>query len=164
MKLKTLAAALGVLLSGAASAAPAFVNGLAIDGATLDLSGGTSVNNGRVGFFSDIYYDPNRNEWWGLSDRGPGGGTLHYDTRMQRFTLDVNAATGAISNFRIAETVVFKSAGQPPPRQNSCHLDRILNSGAMMRERLGAIRTRIQRQSGGAVAAAGECNGGVGCT
>ena len=113
MKLKTLAAALGVLLSGAASAAPAFVNGLAIDGATLDLSGGTSVNNGRVGFFSDIYYDPNRNEWWGLSDRGPGGGTLHYDTRMQRFTLDVNAATGAISNFRIAETVVFKSAGQP---------------------------------------------------
>ena len=51
-----------------------------------------------------------------------------------------------------------------PPRQNTCHLDRILNSGAMMRERLGAIRTRIQRQSGGAVAAAGECNGGVGCT
>ena len=51
----------------------------------------------------------------------------------------------------------------PPPRQNSCHLDRILNSGAMMRERVGAIRTRIQRQSGGAVAAAGECNGGVGC-
>ncbi len=44
-----------------------------------------------------------------------------------------------------------------PPRQNSCHLDRILNSGAMMRERVGAIRTRIQRQSGGAVAAAGEC-------
>ena len=50
-----------------------------------------------------------------------------------------------------------------PPRQNTCHLDRILNSGAMMRERVGAIRTRIQRQSGGAVAAAGECNGGVGC-
>ena len=50
-----------------------------------------------------------------------------------------------------------------PPRQNSCHLDRILNSGAMMRERVGAIRTRIQRQSGGAVAAAGERNGGVGC-
>mgnify|MGYP000222740258 CR=1 FL=1 len=50
-----------------------------------------------------------------------------------------------------------------PPRQNSCHLDRILNSGAMMRERVGAIRTRIQRQSGGAVAAAGERSGGVGC-
>ena len=33
--------------------------------------GGTSVNNGRAGYFSDIYYDRNRNEWWGLSDRAP---------------------------------------------------------------------------------------------
>jgi len=31
-----------------------------------------------------------------------------------------------------------------PPRQNSCRLDKILNSGAMMRERRGAIRTGIQ--------------------
>jgi len=43
-----------------------------------------------------------------LSDRGPGGGTLDYNTRAQRFTLDVNAETGAISNFRIVETVIFK--------------------------------------------------------
>ncbi|MBN8441078.1 MAG: esterase-like activity of phytase family protein [Thauera sp.] len=113
MHIKPLAAALGILLSGVAGAAPSFVNGIAVDGATLDLSGGTGANNGRVGFFSDIYYDPNRNEWWGLSDRGPGGGTLSYDTRVQRFTLDINAATGAISNFRIAETVIFRSAGTP---------------------------------------------------
>ena len=86
-----------------------FVNGLVLDGAALDMSGGSTVNNGRLGYFSDIYYDPNRQEWWGLSDRGPGGGTLNYDTRVQRFTLDVNASTGAISNFRIAETVLFKS-------------------------------------------------------
>jgi hypothetical protein len=98
-------------LAGAAAATPSFVNGLALDGASLDLSGGTSVNNGRVGYFSDIYYDTNRNQWWGLSDRGPGGGTLSYDTRAQRFTLDVNQATGAISNFKIVETVVFKSNG-----------------------------------------------------
>ena len=107
------AIALAALLAATAAghAAPAFVNGLAIDGNLLDLSGGTSVNNGRVGFFSDIYYDPNRQQWWGLSDRGPGGGTINYDTRVQRFTLDVNANTGAISNFKIVETVVFKSAG-----------------------------------------------------
>ena len=86
-----------------------FVNGLALDGAALDLSGGSTVNNGRIGYFSDIYYDTNRQEWWGLSDRGPGGGTLSYDTRVQRFTLDVNATTGAISNFQMLETVVFKS-------------------------------------------------------
>lgn len=112
MRLTPLAAALGsVLLSTSALAAPTFVNGLVIDGSLLDLSGGTSVNNGRVGFFSDIYYDPNRNEWWGLSDRGPGGGTLDYDTRVQRFTLDVNTNTGAISNFQIAQTIKFSNGG-----------------------------------------------------
>lgn len=111
-KLHALAAALLATASLAAQATPSFVNGLALDGAALDLSGGTSVNNGRLGYFSDIYYDTNRNEWWGLSDRGPGGGTINYDTRVQRFTLDVNQNTGAISNFKIAETVIFKSAGQ----------------------------------------------------
>lgn len=95
------------------AAAASFVNGLAIPGSLLDLSGGTTVNNGRVGFFSDIYYDRNRNEWWGLSDRGPGGGTLDYATRAQRFTLDVDANTGAISNFKIVQTVVFGSNGNP---------------------------------------------------
>ena len=113
MPTRPLAAAVAILLSGAAQAAPSFVNGLALDGAMLDLSGGSDANNGRVGFFSDIYYDSQRNEWWGLSDRGPGGGTLDYATRVQRFTLDIDAATGAIGNFQIAETVIFKSAGAP---------------------------------------------------
>ena len=107
--LRPLAAAVLFTLGTAATAAPSFVNGLALSGAALDLSGGTSANNGRIGYFSDIYYDPNRNEWWGLSDRGPGGGTISYDTRVQRFTLDVNLNTGFISNFQIAETIVFKS-------------------------------------------------------
>ena len=38
-----------------------------------------------VGYFSDIHYDAKRKHWWGLSDRGPGGGALDYDTRVQRF-------------------------------------------------------------------------------
>lgn len=110
MKFKTTIALMSVLFAGASQAAnPSFVNGLALDGGMLDLSGGTTVNNGRVGYFSDIYYDTNRNEWWGLSDRGPGGGTLSYDTRVQRFTLDINQNTGAISNFQIAQTVIFKN-------------------------------------------------------
>jgi hypothetical protein len=110
MKIKTTVAFLTILFTSAASATPAFVNGLPLDGGMLDLSGGTSANNGRVGYFSDIYYDTNRNEWWGLSDRGPGGGTLDYDTRVQRFTLDVNATTGAISNFQIAQTIKFSNS------------------------------------------------------
>lgn len=110
--LRTLA---GVALAAAihtpgALAAPTFVNGLAVPGDTGDKFG-SSVNDGRVGFFSDLYYDPRRGEWWGLSDRGPGGGTLNYDTRVQRFTIDLNPVTGAISNFRIVDTVKFANGG-----------------------------------------------------
>ena len=88
-----------------------FVNGLALSGSLTDTTG--TGFDGRVGFFSDIYYDANRNEWWGLSDRGPGGGTLSYETRVQRFTIDVNPNTGAISNFQIAQTVLFHNGSQP---------------------------------------------------
>ncbi len=110
MKTKLSVTIATLLLSGAASAAPSFVNGLALPGAAGDQFG-SSVNNGRVGYFSDLYYDRNRNEWWGLSDRGPGGGSLHYDTRVQRFTLDVDHNTGAISNFQIAQSVKFSNNG-----------------------------------------------------
>lgn len=98
------------LQSGAAVGAPTFVNGLAISGSTGDKFG-NSVNDGRVGFFSDLYYDPRRGEWWGLSDRGPGGGTLSYDTRVQRFTIDFDPVTGRISNFKIVDTIKFADNG-----------------------------------------------------
>ncbi len=109
--MKRLSTLAGVALAAAlhfsnAFAAPTFINGLAIPGDTGDKFG-NSVNDGRVGFFSDLYYDPRRGEWWGLSDRGPGGGTISYDTRVQRFTIDLNPVTGAISNFRIVDTVKF---------------------------------------------------------
>src|SRR5262245_41825957 len=98
-----------VLLASAprASAQPAFVNGLVIPGSTLDATRQPGANAGRLGFFSDIYYDPIRDEWWALSDRGPGGGVLDYGTRVQRFTLEVDSKTGAISKFRVKKTISF---------------------------------------------------------
>lgn len=87
-----------------------FVNGLALPGATPDRSSGTAFDR-RLGFFSDLYYDAARNEYWGVSDRGPGGGALPYNTRVQRFTLDVDRATGRIGNFRVAQTIFFTSGG-----------------------------------------------------
>jgi hypothetical protein len=113
MRSPTLLLSAGLLIGAAANAAPTFVNGITIDGSTLDLSGGTSANDGRVGFFSDIYYNAGTNDWWGLSDRGPGGGTLSYDTRMQRFSLDVDPLTGAISNFQILQTLKFTNGAFP---------------------------------------------------
>lgn len=88
-----------------------YQNALLLPGGALDLSSGTATER-RLGYFSDIYYDPARNEWWGLSDRGPGGGVLQYETRVQRFEVDISA-TGAISNFRVVQTVKFKQGSQP---------------------------------------------------
>ena len=92
-------------------AEPVFVNGLALSG---DLDDKAHESRFRVGYFSDIYYDPNRNEWWALSDRGPGGGVLSYVPRVQRFVVDIHPVTGAISRFRIVETVQFRNKlGEP---------------------------------------------------
>lgn len=96
-------------MTSPAQAAPEFINGLTFDGGLLDKSGGTDVNNGRVGYFSDLYYDAKKKDWYGLSDRGPGGGTLDYKTRVQRFRLKVDKKTGAISDFKIKETIIFKN-------------------------------------------------------
>jgi len=109
-----LCAALCATTAPAARADPEFVNGLTLPGGLLDRSGGTDANNGRVGYFSDIYYDPNRDEWWALSDRGPGGGTLHYQTRVQRFKLEVDRRTGRIRDFKILETVIFRDESGDP--------------------------------------------------
>lgn len=100
--------------AGVAWASPTFVSGIALDGGMLDTSGGQDANTGRVGFFSDIYYDPHRNQWWGLSDRGPGGGTLPYSTRVQRFSLKIDRKTGAISDFKIKKTVIFTDESGAP--------------------------------------------------
>ena len=108
-------------------AEPVFVNGLALSG---DLDDKAHESRFRVGYFSDIYYDPNRNEWWGLSDRGPGGGVLSYGTRVQRFVVDIHPVTGAVSRFRIVETVQFRNKlGEP--------LDGIAPGGALDASNLG---------------------------
>jgi len=117
MTLRPTTLALAMLAATLASApaaaqtvgAVSFVNGLALAGDATDLSSGSTFDR-RVGYFSDLYYDRSRNEWWGLSDRGPGGGALPYDTRIQRFTLDV-AANGAISNFQVVQTIQFSRGG-----------------------------------------------------
>jgi hypothetical protein len=108
------AAALAVAAPAAAQTVGGaqFVNGLVIEAATPDLSSG-SLFDRRLGFFSDLYYDRQRDEYWGLSDRGPGGGTLSYATRAQRFARTVDAATGAIGGFQLQQTVFFRDGAAP---------------------------------------------------
>lgn len=104
-------AAIAAAACGPAQAAPTFVNALILDGAAVDASGGTVVNDGRLGYFSDLFYDPQRREWWALSDRGPGGGTIPYETRIHRLALDIDPASGAISNARIMQTLILRKGG-----------------------------------------------------
>jgi hypothetical protein len=106
-----LVAAAMAALTPPVHAEPQFLGALVIAGDRLDASGGTLVNDGRLGFFSDLYYDARRDEWWALSDRGPGGGTLRYDTRIHKFKIDVDPASGAISNFQILRTIIFRKGG-----------------------------------------------------
>jgi hypothetical protein len=96
-----------LLIASPVSAEPTFVNGVVIAGRSLDDTRQSGANAGRLGFFSDIYYDPVRDEWWALSDRGPGGGVLDYATRLNRFSLTVHPVTGRISGFRIKDTIQF---------------------------------------------------------
>ncbi|MCS6304855.1 MAG: hypothetical protein H8K07_14510 [Nitrospira sp.] len=66
----TMAMAMSLICAATASAVPAaseFVNGLALDGSLLDCSGRTDANNGRIGYFSDLYYDTQRKQWYGAS-------------------------------------------------------------------------------------------------
>jgi hypothetical protein len=60
------------------------------------------------GFGSDLFYDRKTGFFYGLADRGPGGGTILYDTRVQKFRLIVDPRTGAISNFQLVDTILFK--------------------------------------------------------
>ncbi|MGH8537099.1 MAG: esterase-like activity of phytase family protein [Gammaproteobacteria bacterium] len=83
------------------------MNGVVIPGDTLDATEQPGANQGRLGFFSDLYYDPEREEWWALSDRGPGGGVIDYATRVQRLEIKLNKTTGAIKKVDIEKTITF---------------------------------------------------------
>ncbi len=106
---------LNIGLNTPSAQAISLVNNLTIPGESVDLtpvSGGqNSANVNRLGFFSDLYYNRHENVYYGLSDRGPGGGVIPYQTRVQKFSLDTDSNTGAISNFKILETIKFTNNG-----------------------------------------------------
>jgi hypothetical protein len=104
--------ALALAVPAVAAAEPIFVNSIQIAGNSTDLSGLSSAqgNNRLGGFGSDLVYDASRNLYFGIPDRGPGGGLISFDTRVQVFTLNVDLGTGAISNFLLTDTIVLKDA------------------------------------------------------
>ena len=91
-----------------ALASPLFVNSLAIPGNSVDLISGSGANVNRLGMFSDLYYNRPTGLFYGLSDRGPGGGLLTYATRVQEFRLGVSSDTAEISGFTPTRTILFQ--------------------------------------------------------
>lgn len=105
-----------VSITGLTNSAQAIslANGITIPGDSTDFfpPTGNSADNRLGGFFSDLYYDRNNNVYYGLSDRGPGGGVISYSPRVQRFSLDIDPNTGAASNFNLLDTIVFTQNGE----------------------------------------------------
>jgi hypothetical protein len=98
------------LAGSAQGAAPTYVNDLTVQNGT-DLSGQSGAGNNRLGgIVSDLVFDAANNVYYGLGDRGPGGGLLTYDTRVQKFTLAVDPNTGAVGNFQLQGSILFKTA------------------------------------------------------
>lgn len=87
------------------------VNTITIPGNATDLfptdgrSGGANVNRLSIG--SDFFYDYRTGFYYGLADRGPGGGTISFQTRVEKIALTVDPATGAASGFQVVQTIPF---------------------------------------------------------
>jgi hypothetical protein len=97
---------------GKAVPAASLVGSLEISGSETDLStfGSGATLNRLGGFGSDLYYDRYRDEYYGVADRGPSGWFGSFETRMQRFKLEVDPATGQLANFVLQATIPFKTA------------------------------------------------------
>ena len=99
--------ALLLATAGEAVGDPTFVNGLLLPRDRVDATRQPGANGGRFGFFSDLYYDPIREEWWALSDRGPGGGVLDYRRACSGSRSTWTRGRARISEFRVQETIKF---------------------------------------------------------
>lgn len=106
--------ALAVLAVAAvpASAAITFTGSYAVPGEATDLSGyGSTQGNNRLSFGSDLYYDRSTDLYYGITDRGPGGGLVDYAPRVNIFRLDTNPVTNSINNFILQQSIVFTDNG-----------------------------------------------------
>lgn len=107
------AAAAAVLLASAAPAfaAPTFTGSFSVSGAATDLSGISPAFGGnRLSFGSDLVYDRTTDLFYGITDRGPGGGLVDYAPRVNAFRLTFDGTTNAVTGFNLAQTIVFTKA------------------------------------------------------
>lgn len=100
------------LAAATPASAVTFVNAIQLSGSATDLSRiGNGPNLNRLGGFgSDLVFDDKTGLFYGISDRGPGGGLIDFAPRIQSFRLGFDRTSGAISNFRLAGTTLLQTS------------------------------------------------------
>lgn len=87
-----------------------FTDSYDIAGNATDLSGQSATFGGnRLSLGSDLFYNAADGLYYGITDRGPGGGLLPFIPRVNKFSLDVNDA-GEITGFNLVDTILFRRA------------------------------------------------------
>jgi hypothetical protein len=110
MNFRHLLTAAAVLAAAPAAAAINFAGQIDVAGGATDLSTlGNAPNLNRLSFGSDLTYHAGTQTYFGVSDRGPGGGTIDWAPRIEAFKLNVGSG-GAISNFNLIKTTEFKQS------------------------------------------------------
>ncbi len=119
--IKTFSLAILLATAAGASAAITYTSHFTTAGETVDLSSNplglpgldpTFAGN-RLSFGSDLYFERSSSTYWGITDRGPGGGVVDFAPRVHQFSFDISS-TGAASNFSLLQTIVFKQADGSP--------------------------------------------------
>ncbi len=111
MRVRAAAAAAALAMASPSPAAITFTGLWEVPGGAVDLSGlGPGANAGRLNFGSDLFYDRASGTFWGLPDRGPGGGLIDFAPRAHQFGLAISPA-GAVTGFSLLSTVVFSRDG-----------------------------------------------------
>lgn len=94
-----------------ACAAPTFTGSFSVAGGATDLSGiAPAFGGNRLSFGSDLVYDRTTDLFYGITDRGPGGGLVDYAPRVNAFRLTFDSMTNAVTGFNLAQTIVFTKA------------------------------------------------------
>lgn len=117
-RLTLLALAATSLLATAPAQAITFVNALRVDNVVT----GANDANRFGGFGSDLVYNARDGLYYGMTDRGPGGGLLNYAPRIQAFSMNV-ANDGTISDFSARNPIVFTRDGVAFDGQNPALLN-----------------------------------------
>ncbi len=112
MQVRLVSLAALALAAAPAQAAITFTGSYEVAGSSTDLSGISPAFGGnRLSFGSDLHYDQATDLFYGITDRGPGGGLISFAPRVNVFKLVTDSTTNAISGFQLQNTIVFKQNG-----------------------------------------------------